>query len=441
MQAIHVELLLILGAVVASGLLAMSELAIGSASKAQLRHWSSQGDRGAGAALGLGEDPRRLLWTVQAGTTLLGTLAGVYGGATLGPRLCRAIEAIGPLAPYNRGIGLGLLILAITLASLVLGDLVPRRFALYRPERIARVVARPIRAVGTVAIPFVASLSAVTDLVLRALGVRPAHEPPVTQEEISVLLQEGTKAGVFEQGEHEMIKRVFRFSDRRARALMTPRNEIVWIDLADSPDEIRRKVIANRYTRFPVCDQSLDNLLGIVQVKDLLLQDQNVEPFRIKGQLTLPLFIYEGTRGLKTLEMFKKSATRVAVVLDEYGTVEGLLTLTDILEAIVGDMPDGDLDDEPTAVQRSDGSWLLDGRMPLDEFRDLFRLTSIPEGEFQTLAGLVVTQLGHIPRVAESLDCCGLHFEVVDMDGNRVDRILVMESGIREPDDPPSPPR
>jgi putative hemolysin len=264
---------------------------------------------------------------------------------------------------------------------------------------------------------------------LRALGVRAAQEPPVTEEEISVLLQEGTKAGVIEAGEHEMIKRVFRFSDRRARALMTPRNEIVWIDLADPPDEVRRKVIASHHTRFPVCDQSLDNLLGIVKIKDLLVQDQNVEPFRIKGQLTIPLFLYEGTRGLKILEMFKKSTTRVAVVLDEYGTVEGLLTLTDILEAIVGDMPVGDLEDEPTAALRPDGSWLLDGRMALDEFRDLFGLTAIPEGDFHTLAGLVVTQLGHIPRVAESLDCCGLHFEVVDMDGNRVDRILVKEKG------------
>ena len=210
---------------------------------------------------------------------------------------------------------------------------------------------------------------------------------------------------------------------------MTPRNQIVWIDLADPPDEVRRKVIASHHTRFPVCDQSLDNLLGIVKESKMLMQDPNIEPFRIKGQLTLPLFIYEGTRSLKILEMFKSSTTRVAVVLDEYGTVEGLLTLTDILEAIVGDIPVGEVDDEPKAVERPDGSWLLDGQMALDDFRDLFRLTAIPEGDFHTLAGLVVTQLGHIPRVAESLDCCGLHFEVVDMDGNRVDRILVKEQG------------
>ncbi len=429
MQAISVEVLLILGVIVATGLLAMSELAVGAASKSRLRDWSDRGDRGAGAALGLSEHPKRLLWTVQAGTTLLGALAGAYGGATLVPPLSRTIERIGPLAPFHQGLALGLVIVAITLTSLVVGDLVPRRIALSRPERIARILSLPIRAVSIVAMPIVGFLSAATDLALRALGIRPAHEPPITEEEISVLLQEGTKAGVFEAGEHEMIKRVFRFSDRRARALMTPRNQIVWIDLADPPDEVRRKVIASHHTRFPVCDQSLDNLLGIVKIKDLLMQDQNIEPFRIKGQLTLPLFIYEGTRGLKILEMFKSSTTRVAVVLDEYGTVEGLLTLTDILEAIVGDMPVGDLDDEPTAVERSDGSWLLDGRMALDEFRDLFGLAAIPEGDFHTLAGLVVTQLGHIPRVAETLDCCGLHFEVVDMDGNRVDRILVKQPG------------
>jgi putative hemolysin len=270
-------------------------------------------------------------------------------------------------------------------------------------------------------------LSGTSGRVLRFLGIRPRPEPPIT-EEISVLLQEGAKAGVFEEEEHEIIKRVFRFGDRRARALMTPRNDIVWIDQADPPEEVRRKILTSPHNRFPVCDESLDNLLGIVQVKDLLNHEQGAELFRIKGRLTLPLFIYEGTRGLKILEMFKTSGARVAVVLDEYGTVEGLLTLTDILEAIVGDMPVGDEEDEPAMVERPDGSWLLDGRLPLDEFRELFSLNSLPESEFHTLAGLVVTHLGHIPRVGEAFHNWGLDFEVVDMDGNRVDRIMVARS-------------
>jgi putative hemolysin len=428
MQAIYADGLLILGLIVASGLISLAEFAIGAARRSRLRDWSSHGARGAGIALRLSEDTRRLLWTVQAWTTLLGTFAGVCAGATLGPQLGLALQKIDPLAPYARPIGLGIVAVAITVLSLIFSQLVPRRIALVRPERIARLMSWIVWLLSLVASPLVGFLSAATDLVLRAFGVRPANKPPVTEEQISVLLQQATDAGVFEEGEHDMIKRVFRFSDRRARALMTPRNEIVWIDLADPPDEVRRKVISSPHNRFPVCDESLDNLLGIVQVKDLLVQDQNAEPFRIKGRLTLPLFIYEGTRGLKILEMFKKSTTPIAVVLDEYGTVEGLLSLTDILEALVGDMPVGDEDDEPAAVQRSDGSWLLDGRLPLDEFRDLLEVSSLPEGDFHTLAGLVVTRLGHIPRVAESFDDWGLRFEVVDMDGNRVDRILVSRS-------------
>jgi putative hemolysin len=424
MQAIHFEVLVILSLILVQGLLAMAGFAVGSARKSRLRDWANQGNRGAAAALRLSEDPRYLHWTMQAWITLVGVLAAVYAGMTVEPVLSRALEPIGQLARYRHVIGLGVVALTITLTTVVLAELVPRSIAHYRPDQVARLVSRPIQVLGWFAIPLVGTLNAGTDFLLRLLGVRPTPEPPVTQEQIQVLIQEGAKAGVFEEGEHEMIKRVFRFCDRRARALMTPRNEIVWIDQTDPPDEIRRKVNSTPHTRFPVCDQSLDNLLGVVDVKNLLGKDQNVDAFRIKGRLTLPLFIYEGTRGLKILEMFKKSPTRVAVVLDEYGTVEGLLTLTDILEAIVGDMPET-ADEDPPAVQQADGSWLLDGRLPLDEFRDLFDLSTIPEGDFHTLAGLVVTQLGHIPRVAESFDSLGLHFEVVDMDGNRVDRIRV----------------
>ncbi len=425
MPSLIVGVLVILGLVVTRGVLAMAESALGLARKAPLKEKSSRGDRGAASALQLGEDPKGYASAVQAGITLLSALAGVYGGTILEPELIRAMGECGLAAPYRDAIGIGLIVLGLTLATLVLGEFVPHRVALHRPEPIAGLVSRPIRLLATLANPIVGALSAATDFALRGVGIRPAPEPPVTEEEIRVLMKEGTKAGVFEEVEHEMVKRVLRFGDRRARALMTPRNEIVWIDLADSPEEIRRKVIGSPHSRFPVCDQSLDNLLGIVHVKDLLGQGPNVEPFRIKGRLTLPLFIYEGTHGLKVLEMFKSSPTHSAVVLDEYGTVEGLLTLTDILQAIVGDLPESAEHEEPPAVQRPDGSWLIDGRLPLDDFRDLLDLPAIPEGDFHTLAGFVVARLGHIPRIAESFEDGGLHYEVVNMDGNRVDRILV----------------
>ncbi len=408
MQAIAVETLVILGLILLNGLLAMSRTSIEAAKKPQLNDWSSQGNRAASAALLLRNDPRGLEWTVQLVATLLTVAIGVYAGNYLLPALGWVIGGPEGLAGREQIAIFWIVIVAVTLASILFSELIPRRLALLRPERTAGLLALPVRGLSLVAVPVMRLASWLTDLLLRTMGIRPAQEPPVTQEEVSLLLQEGTKAGVFEEGEHEMIKRVFRFCDRRARALMTPRSDVVWIDVADPPEEIRNKIISSHHTRFPVCDQSLDNLLGIVQIKDLLGEQNSLEPYRIKGRLTLPLFIYEGTRGLKTLETFRKSTSRVAVVLDEFGTVLGLVTLSDILQAIVGDMPTKpQSQEEPAAVQRQDGSWLLDGRMALDEFRDLFELGSLPEGDFHTLAGLVVTQLGRIPRVAESFGMAG----------------------------------
>src|SRR5271157_672072 len=308
----------------------------------------------------------------------------------------------------------------------LLGELLPRKIALHWPERIACGIARPMAVFAMLAGPLSKSLETMTELLARLLGVQSTARPPVTQEEIEGLLWEGTKAGVFEEAEYDIFRRVFRFCERRGRVLMTPRDEVVWIDVDDSPDEIRRKVIGSSHSRFPVCDQSLDNLLGIVQVKDLLAQNSGGPTFRIKGLLTLPAFIYEGTRGPQILEILKKSSTHTAVVLDEYGSVVGLLTLNDILNAVLGELPERNGEDEaPRSVQRADGSWLLDGRFPLDEFRELFDLAELPSGEFHTLAGLVITQLGHIPRVSETFDLLGLRFEVVEMDSQRVDRVLV----------------
>ncbi len=425
MQAFIGALLIILGLIVVYGLIGMSEFALESAKRSRLKEWSSRGDRGASTALALKENPRSFRFTVQAGNIFLATTAGFCGGVAVAPWVSQAIEQIPVLAPYCQTIGMGLTIFGIASATLFLGEIVFPRVAAVRPEQGARFVSRPLQTLAHVVEPVLQLSTRATDRLFNALGLRSTLEPQVTQEQIQVLIQEGTKAGVFEEEEHELLKRVFRFSDRRARTLMTPRNEIAWVNLADSPDDIRQKVIASPHAQFPVCDGSLDNLLGIVQIKDLLIERQSVEPFRLKGRLTMPLFVYAGTRGLKILEMLKKSGTRVAVVLDEYGTVEGLMTLTDILQAIVGDMPVSTEEAEPTAVERPDGSWLLDGRMELEEFWERFALPPMPQEEFHTLAGLVVHELGHIPRIAESFERWDLHFEVVDMDGRRVDRILV----------------
>ncbi len=275
-------------------------------------------------------------------------------------------------------------------------------------------------------LPLIARLlSGSMAIVLRRLGIRPSTEKRVTEEAIEALLKEGTQAGVFGEAEHEIVKRAFRLGHHRAAELMTPMQEVVWLDIADSPDEMGRKITESPHNRYPVCEGSIDNILGIVRVMDLLVHILGGQPFGIQGLLKIPHFIYEGTPALRVLEMFKRSGMHVAVVLDEYGSVRGLLTLTDILEAIVGDMPVGEDLDEPKAVQRTDGSWLLDGMIPLEEFQDLLGIDKLPEGDYQTLAGFVISQMGRIPAAADRFEWGGYSFEVVEMVAHRIDKVSV----------------
>jgi putative hemolysin len=371
----------------------------------------------------LTEQLERFVAAVRVGAAAAGSLAGVCAGLWLQ-------EALGPAAGESvirRGFAIGVVAGAIAVVSLLLGELLPRNIARRWPERIACSIARPMAFFVRIMGPISRCLESTTELAVRWLGFPSTARPPVTQEEIKGLLREGTKAGVFEKAEYDIFRRVFLFCERRGRLLMTPRDEVVWIDVGDSPDEIRRKVIGSPHSRFPVCDQSLDNLLGIVQVKDLLAQSSDGPAFRLKGLLSLPAFIYEGTRGPQILEILKKSSTHTAVVLDEYGSVVGLLTLSDIINAVLGELPEGDGDDETSrsVLHQADGSLLVDGRFPLDEFRELVDLAELPGGDFHTLAGLVISQLGHIPRVSESFELLGLRFEVVEMDSQRVNRVLV----------------
>ncbi len=421
MSSILIPILATLVLILALGYLSLAEVAVTSARRSRLKQECARGRQGATVALGLTADAQRTVASVRLAAALVRTLLGVYVGVWL----CRLAGS-----PAESGAGFWalamLVVLGLVLAILILGEIMPRRLALQQPERTVCWLARPLSVLAKLLDPLAGQLHRVAEHASFGLGARATGRPAVDPEEIKRMLWEGTQAGVFEPVEFEILKRVFRYFDRRAKALMTPRDRIVWIDLADPPEEIRRKVIGSPHSRFPVCDESLDNLLGIVQVKDLLTQSAAGLPLRVKGVLTLPSFLYEGSRGPQILEILKKSSTHTAVVLDEFGSVVGLLTINDILRALIGELPAGSgEDDESRVVRRADGSWLIDGRFPLDEFRELFELRELPEGDFHTLGGLVVTQLGHIPAVSETFQLLGLRFEIVDMDANRVDRVLV----------------
>lgn len=426
MSVIAFEILLIVLLIFANGVFAMSEMAVVSARKARLHQLAKAGDIKARAALELANAPDRFLSTVQIGITLVGILAGAFGGATIAEQIAGYISAFPTLAPYGEAIGLGIVVLAITYFSLVFGELIPKRLALNSPERIAMLAAQPMNLVSKFSSPFVRLLSFSSSLIFRIFGVKPPNEPPVTEEEIKVLIEQGTQAGVFEETEQDLVESVFRLGDKRVGALMTPRREIVWIDRQTSPPEIRRKMTESHYSRFPVCEGAIDNVVGVVKAKDYLaLPDETAS---LQSVIKQPLFVPETVTALHTLKLFKNSHTDIALIVDEHGAFEGLVTTNDILEAIVGDiaLPAGQA--ESYAVRREDGSWLLDGALPIDEFKEIFlisRLTGEEKGAYQTLAGFILMYLGRIPSVADCFEWNGLRFEIMDMDGNRIDKVLV----------------
>ncbi len=424
------EFLIIFLLVLANGVFAMSEIAIVSARRARLQHLASRGDRRAEAALSLAEAPNRFLSTVQVGISLIGIVAGVFGGATFSETLAISLKQVYFLAPYADAIALVIVVMGITYLSLVIGELVPKRLALHHPEQIAMFVARPMLCLESLASPVVSFLSASTEVILRLFGIESSQaEPSISEEEIKVMIQQATKAGTFEEVEQEMVERVLRLGDMRVSALMTPRPDIIWLDLEDTAEENYRKLVENPHTRFPVCQGGLDHLLGVVQVNDLLTRGLTGQTLELTSVLRQPVYVPESTRGLKVMELFKQASTHIALVVDEYGVIQGLVTLNDILEAIIGDIPSIGTPEEPEAVQREDGSWLLDGMMAIDDFRELFLLPELPgeqRGNFHTLGGFVITHLGRIPATADYFEWDNFRFEVADMDGNRVDKVLMI---------------
>jgi putative hemolysin len=421
------DLLLLAILFVLNGVFAMSEMAIASSRKTRLQQWAEEGNARAEAALRLAEHPNRFLATVQIGITLIGIVTGFFGGATLSDPVAQQLKRIPPLAAYAGPLAVFLVVGVVTYLSLVIGELVPKRMALQNPERVAMLVAQPMTALSRVAAPIVHLLGASSDIILRSLGVRHAEDAPVTEEEIAILLQEGAAAGVFEPVEHELVESIFDLGEREVRELMTPRYRVVALDIEDPLEESYRKMAESPHQTFPVFEGDLDRLIGMAPVKKLWAASLTGEPIDLRALAEPALIVPESMPALEVLERFRDRSDNTAMVVDEYGGIQGLLSLHDLMEAITGDLaPSPESADE--IVQRADGSWLIDGALPVHEVRDLLDLGPLPgeeSGDFETLGGFVMSRLGRIPETGDVTDWEGRRFEVVDMDGRRVDRVLV----------------
>ena len=419
---IFIVLLLIL----TNGFLAMSELAVISSSKTRLQRRLEEGNPNAGTALDLAGNPHRFLATVQIGITLIGVLSGAFGGAGLARFLAKPLSSVRFIGRYSDSISLALVVGIITYLSL-LAELIPKRIAVYSPERIASAVAGPMAGLSSIASPIIHVLSASTDFALRIFGFAQMKEAPVTEEEIRMLIAQATIAGIFHEAEQDMVERVFRLGDRRVGVMMTPRNKVVWLDLNETKDKTIRKIANSPHSRFPV-GQKAGNIQGIVHVRDLAVRCLGGKSLDLKASMQKPIFVHENAHALKVLENFRQSGMQMALVVDEYGTIEGIITLTDILEAIVGDIASEELSEEPLILHLQEGSWLVEGTLPIDELKAFFHIRKLPGermGFFQTLGGFMMANLKRIPSVGDIFECCGHKFEVADMEGRRVRKVLV----------------
>jgi putative hemolysin len=429
MSSVAQQILLIFALLLANGLFSMAELALISSRKARLQARAEDGDTASRTALKLLENPTSFLSTVQVGITLVGILAGALGGAELSVPLAALLARWPLIAPYSIELALALVVVLITYFTLVIGELIPKRLALHNPEAIARQIARPMQVLSAVMRPMVRLLTGSTNLGMRLLGIEESSDQHVTEDEVKVLIEQGTQSGVFEETEQDMVESVFRLSDRTVDAMMTPRTEITWLNLEDSYDELFAQVLESPYSRLPVGQGSLDGVVGILITREWLKRHSSGERPDLTSMLQPPLFVPDSTPSLRVMEMLRTSGAHVAMVIDEFGGVLGMVTLLDVLEAIMGDFHEPGVPMEPEVVRREDGSYLLDGLLQVDDLKDLLGLKELPEEEhagYQTLGGFMMTQLGAIPTAGQHFEWNGLHFEVVDMDARRVDKVLVV---------------
>jgi putative hemolysin len=421
------QLTIVLLLILLNGFFAMAEIALVSARTARLRALQEAGNLGAGTALELKADPSRLLATVQIGITIIAVLSGTFGQATLGERLQMAlVHDAGFFARYAHAVSMAIVVLAISYLSLIIGELVPKRIAMAHAEHIAAALARTMRRFSRAGAPIEWFLTASTNLVLRLLPIRQPAVPTVTDEEISFMLREGAAAGHIPQAETEIVEMALRLGDRRASTVMTPRTRIEWLDLDDSEEENRRRIRESPYSRFPVAQGGTQQVIGIVEAKDLLARCLAGQPLDLRKATRPPLYLPNTVSVLRVLDMFKSSGEPMALIVDEYGDLEGLVTPSDILEALVGDIP-GASDTDQRVVRRDDGTWLIDGMVGLDELKQVLRLSRLTgeDADFHTLGGYLMARLNRVPMIADRVVADGYQFEIVDMDGRRVDRVLI----------------
>jgi putative hemolysin len=423
-RGLYIEIAVVLVLTIVNGLLAMSEMAVVSSRPARLKVLADQGSKGARMAQRLAEDPGRFLSTVQIGITLVGVLSGAFSGATLGLRLTTWLEAQGLSPAAADALGVGSVVLVITYLSLVVGELVPKQFALRDPERIAARVAPAMLALSRISAPFVWVLNASGTALLRLAGSREGQDEAVTEEEVKTIIAEAESAGVLETEERAMIAGVMRLADRTARALMTPRRDVELLRLDDEIDEIRALLRSTRRSRLPVQDGEADAVVGVVLVKDIAAALSADPAIDLRLLVNKAPIVTDNSRALDVLKAIRASTVHMALVFDEYGHFEGIITSGDFLEAITGTFEETG-SDEPALVRRSDGSWLVSGWMPIDEFTDATGFPASRRGDYKTVAGLVLGLLNRLPEVGETFDDGTFRFEVVDLDGRRIDKVLV----------------
>ena len=420
------EIVLLIILIVLNGAFAMSEIALVTARRARLARLAEDGDGAAAVAVKLGEDPTRFLSTIQIGITSIGILNGIVGEAALAVPLAQWLQTLGMEQRLSEIGSTVLVVVVITYVSIVVGELVPKRIGQIDPEGIARLVARPMNVLAIASRPFVHLLAGSTALLLRLMGQRETGGPSVTEEEIHALLNEGSEAGVIEKSEHEMVRNVFRLDDRQIGSLMVPRSDIVWLDISRPLEENLARMAESDHSRFPVCRGGLDEILGIITSKQLFNQTLKGGKADLTLQLQTPVFVPESLTGMELLEQFRASSTHAVFVIDEYGEVQGMVTLQDVLEAVTGEFQPHSLE-EAWAVQREDGSWLLDGLIPVPELKDRLELKAVPEeerGRYHTLSGMVMWLLGRLPRTGDITTWEDWRLEVVDLDGKRIDKVL-----------------